>query len=100
MSNVILYGIPNCNSVKKAIDWLNENKIDFIFPLYNFSTRFFSTILKQKELSFREKVSLIFELAQLNLIFLINRYKVKILKLTRFTKQLFNFSKKLSVVIF
>ena len=34
MSKVILYGIPNCNSVKKAIDWLSENKIEFIFHNY------------------------------------------------------------------
>lgn len=34
MSKVILYGIPNCNSVKKAIDFLNKNKIDFVFHNY------------------------------------------------------------------
>jgi len=26
-----VYGIPNCNTVKKALDWLKENKIDFEF---------------------------------------------------------------------
>ena len=26
-----LYGIPNCNTVKKAQDWLKENQIDFEF---------------------------------------------------------------------
>ncbi len=26
-----IYGIPNCNTVKKALDWLNENKIAFTF---------------------------------------------------------------------
>jgi len=26
-----VYGIPNCNTVKKALDWLNENKISFTF---------------------------------------------------------------------
>lgn len=26
-----LYGIPNCNTVKKAMDWLNENQITFEF---------------------------------------------------------------------
>ena len=28
---MIIYGIPNCNTVKKALDWLKENKIDFEF---------------------------------------------------------------------
>ncbi|WP_113651925.1 Spx/MgsR family RNA polymerase-binding regulatory protein [Pedobacter namyangjuensis] len=28
---MIVYGIPNCNTVKKATDWLKENKIDFEF---------------------------------------------------------------------
>ena len=26
-----LYGIPNCNTVKKARDWLDANKVDYIF---------------------------------------------------------------------
>jgi len=26
-----VYGIPNCNTVKKALDWLKENSIDFEF---------------------------------------------------------------------
>ncbi len=26
-----LYGIPNCNTVKKAMSWLQEHKIDFTF---------------------------------------------------------------------
>lgn len=26
-----VYGIKNCNTVKKAIDWLNANKIDYTF---------------------------------------------------------------------
>lgn len=26
-----IYGIPNCNTVKKALDWLKENKIDYEF---------------------------------------------------------------------
>lgn len=26
-----VYGIPNCNTVKKALDWLKENQIDFEF---------------------------------------------------------------------
>ncbi|HYK75436.1 MAG TPA: ArsC family reductase [Daejeonella sp.] len=26
-----IYGIPNCNTVKKALDWLKANQIDFEF---------------------------------------------------------------------
>ncbi|RZJ82337.1 MAG: arsenate reductase, partial [Flavobacterium sp.] len=26
-----VYGIPNCNTVKKALDWLKENNIEFEF---------------------------------------------------------------------
>ena len=26
-----VYGITNCNTVKKALDWLKENKIDYNF---------------------------------------------------------------------
>ncbi|MEX8546358.1 MAG: Spx/MgsR family RNA polymerase-binding regulatory protein [Mucilaginibacter sp.] len=26
-----IYGIKNCNTVKKALDWLKENQIGFIF---------------------------------------------------------------------
>ena len=29
-----LYGISNCNTVKKAKDWLQDNKIDFQFHDY------------------------------------------------------------------
>ncbi len=29
--NVTLYGIPNCDTVKKAKDWLKENSINFTF---------------------------------------------------------------------
>jgi len=29
-----VYGIPNCNTVKKAIDWLKQNKLDFEFHDY------------------------------------------------------------------
>ena len=28
---MILYGIPNCNTVKKARDWLSENQLNFEF---------------------------------------------------------------------
>ncbi|MBM5782976.1 MAG: hypothetical protein FJ368_06115 [Pelagibacterales bacterium] len=31
---ITLYGIKNCNTVKKAVDWLNENKIKFQFHDY------------------------------------------------------------------
>lgn len=29
-----VYGIKNCNKVKKAIDWLTENKKEFVFHDY------------------------------------------------------------------
>lgn len=29
-----LYGIKNCNTVKKAIDWLNSHKVAFVFHDY------------------------------------------------------------------
>ena len=29
-----LYGIPNCNTVKKAMDWLKKNEIEFQFHDY------------------------------------------------------------------
>lgn len=28
---MIVYGIPNCNTVKKSLDWLKANHIDFEF---------------------------------------------------------------------
>lgn len=28
---MIVYGIPNCNTVKKSLDWLKANKIDYEF---------------------------------------------------------------------
>ena len=31
---MILYGIKNCNTVKKAINWLNEHKVPFQFHDY------------------------------------------------------------------
>ena len=34
MNDCIVYGIPNCDSVKKTITWLNENKISFSFHNY------------------------------------------------------------------
>lgn len=29
-----VYGIPNCNTIKKATDWLKENKVPFAFHDY------------------------------------------------------------------
>jgi arsenate reductase (glutaredoxin) len=29
-----VYGIPNCNTVKKALDWLNQSKLDYEFHDY------------------------------------------------------------------
>lgn len=31
---MIVYGIKNCNTVKRALDWLNRNQIDFEFHDY------------------------------------------------------------------
>lgn len=31
---MIIYGIPNCDSIKKTIDWCTKNKIDFDFHNY------------------------------------------------------------------
>lgn len=31
---ITVYGIPNCNSVKKAIDWLRQNDITYTFHDY------------------------------------------------------------------
>ncbi|MGF1922877.1 MAG: Spx/MgsR family RNA polymerase-binding regulatory protein [Bacteroidia bacterium] len=28
---MIVYGIPNCNTVKKALDWMRANKVEFEF---------------------------------------------------------------------
>ena len=27
-----IYGIPNCGSVKKALQWARENGVDFVHP--------------------------------------------------------------------
>lgn len=32
--NITMYGIPNCNSIKKARDWLEANGIDYNFHNY------------------------------------------------------------------
>lgn len=34
MSTIKLYGIPNCDTVKKAINWLNNKKVAFEFHDY------------------------------------------------------------------
>lgn len=34
MEKIIVYGIPNCDTTKKAITWLNKNKISFYFHDY------------------------------------------------------------------
>jgi len=34
MAGVILYGIPNCDTTKKAMAWLNKKKISFSFHDY------------------------------------------------------------------
>lgn len=34
MSDYIVYAIPNCNTVKKALDYLKSNKIDYRFHDY------------------------------------------------------------------
>jgi arsenate reductase len=30
-ANIVMYGIPNCDTVKKARVWLQEHQIDFVF---------------------------------------------------------------------
>lgn len=34
MSVIIVYGIPNCDTVKKTLTWLKAKKIDFVFHDY------------------------------------------------------------------
>lgn len=34
MADIILYGIPNCDTTRKAIQWLQKNKFDFYFHDY------------------------------------------------------------------
>lgn len=34
MNRINIFGIPNCDSTKKALDWFKENKIDFVFHDY------------------------------------------------------------------
>ena len=34
MTKITVYGIPNCDTTKKAMGWLKKNKIDFKFHDY------------------------------------------------------------------
>jgi arsenate reductase (glutaredoxin) len=34
MTTITLYGIPNCDTTKKAMAWMKKNKIDFSFHDY------------------------------------------------------------------
>lgn len=34
MANTVLYGIANCDTIRKAKSWLQENRIDFVFHDY------------------------------------------------------------------
>ncbi|MEO6670841.1 MAG: arsenate reductase [Ferruginibacter sp.] len=47
-ANITIYGIPNCDVTKKAITWLQKNKIDFEFHDYK---KFGVTVSKLTEWS-------------------------------------------------
>jgi arsenate reductase len=49
----IVYGIPNCDTIKKTLDWFKENKIKYEFHDYKKSG-----ITKEKLLEWCEKTSL------------------------------------------
>jgi len=34
MSELKVYAIPNCNTVKKALDWLKAKKVAYVFHDY------------------------------------------------------------------
>lgn len=34
MNKIIIYGIPNCDTIKKTIDWFKKKQIDFEFHNY------------------------------------------------------------------
>ena len=34
MNKIIIYGIPNCDTIKKTLDWFKKNKIEFQFRDY------------------------------------------------------------------
>ncbi len=34
MNELIIYAIPNCNTVKKTLDWLKQNNISYTFHDY------------------------------------------------------------------
>jgi len=46
-----VFGIKNCNTVKKAIDWLNENKLEYTFNDYKKTP-----ITKEKLIEWNEKL--------------------------------------------
>jgi Spx/MgsR family transcriptional regulator len=66
MNKIIIYGIPNCDTIKKTINWFKENHIDFDFHDYKKSgitkerlTAWckqvgWETILNKKSTSWRE----------------------------------------------
>lgn len=41
MTQIKIYGIPNCNTVKKTLDWFRDHQINFEF--YNFKKHGIST---------------------------------------------------------
>jgi arsenate reductase (glutaredoxin) len=49
METLTLYGIPNCNTVKKARDWLAEHQINYTF--HDFKKQGVSTVLLQRWLT-------------------------------------------------
>lgn len=53
-----VYGIKNCNTVKKALDWLNENQIEFTFHDYKKESAQESKLKEwQKKVSWEELVN-------------------------------------------
>ncbi len=34
MAEITVYGIPNCDTTKKAMNWLKQHEIDFTFHVY------------------------------------------------------------------
>jgi Spx/MgsR family transcriptional regulator len=34
METVMIYGIPNCDTIKKTLSWFNDNQIQFTFHNY------------------------------------------------------------------
>ncbi len=53
-----VYGIKNCNTVKKALDWLNENQIAYEFHDYKKEPATEAQLLKwEKELGWESLVN-------------------------------------------